>query len=369
MEASSVGGPAKNLIDLGVRGAQTGDIQLAVATFQRGNVPPNNFILAGREARLDVHILSERWRFDLAPRCQLRDLVDRLQPDILQSHNIKSHLFIRSLSLQQHYPWIVFQHGYTNTDLKDRLYNQVDRWTITSAHRVVAVCQAFAQRLVRRGVPSDRIRVQHNSVRPYTAPPAETLAALREQWKLDGQPVLLAVGRLSAEKGHADLLQAISILARDGGTPGRLLIVGDGPERLALEQLTGRLGIEPLVVFAGHQSDVRPYYGLADLLVLPSHTEGSPNVVLEALAAGLPVLATAVGGVPEILTHEQTGLLVPPRDPAAMAAELTRLLLDSALRTRVAAAGLQHSQLFTPEARYQSILRIYRDALDFTARL
>lgn len=365
MESSSVGGPAKNLIDLGVRGAQTGDLHLAVATFQRGSVPPNGFILAGQEAGLDVHVLSERRRFDMSPRQQMRDLIGHLQPDILQSHNIKSHLLIRSLSLQQHYPWVVFQHGYTTTDLKDRLYNQVDRWTITAADRVVAVCQAFAHNLVRRGVALDRIRIQHNSVRPFVAPPAETLAIVREQWKLDGQAVLLTVGRLSAEKGHADLLRALSILTRRGNPPGRLLIVGDGPERLALQQLAIGIGIEHLVVFAGHQSNVQPYYGLADLLVLPSHSEGSPNVVLEALAAGLPILATAVGGVPEILTHEQTGLLVPPRDPPAMAAALERLSAEPALRSQLAAAALRHSRVFTPEARYQSILGVYREVLDF----
>jgi glycosyltransferase involved in cell wall biosynthesis len=144
----------------------------------------------------------------------------------------------------------------------------------------------------------------------------------------------------------------------------KLVFVGDGPEREPLADLVGKLGISRHVIFAGHRQDVRPFYSIAMLLTLPSHTEGSPNVVLEAMAAGVPVAATAVGGVPEILTDGVTGLVVPPNDVLSMAEAIRRLLGDGALRDRLArAARVRIEESFTPEAYSDSLLRIYDDAL------
>ena len=290
MEATTVGGPSKNLIQIGLRGAQAEaghQLALSVVTFQRGlSDTPTPFVAAAQQAGLPVHVLTERRRFDSAPIRQLKELVSSVRPDIIQSHNIKSHLFVRATGLHQLYPWVAFQHGYTATDLKDQIYNQVDRWTLRAAHRVVAVCQAFANRLETRGIPKERIRVQHNSVRPFDPPLAQATAELRNKFGLDGYLVILAVGRLSREKGHADLLQAAAQLSKQSLAPWKLLLVGDGPEQANLEAQRKALGLESEVIFAGHQTDVRPFYAAADLLALPSHTEGSPNVVLESMAAG-----------------------------------------------------------------------------------
>ncbi len=367
MEASVVGGPAKNLIQTGKLGAQAGSglpgLELSIVTFQRGS--SNAFADSAREAGLDVHVLQERGRFDTAPLEQLKSVVEQVRPDIVQSHNIKSHLFVRLLGLHKRYPWIVFQHGYTATDLKDRIYNQVDRWTLPQAHRVVAVCQAFAKRLEMRGIASERIRVQHNSVRPFVPSSAEEVAKLREQWHVGDEDIILAVGRLSFEKGQADLVRAVAELSRRRmERPWRLMLVGEGPESAGLRTLAASLGVADRVVFAGQQSEMRPYYSMAHVLALPSHSEGSPNVVLEAMAAGLPIVATSVGGVAEILTHEQTGLLVPARDSASMMEGLARLLEDPGFsRTLATRAGQHAAEAYSPEAKYRSLLAIYDDLL------
>jgi glycosyltransferase involved in cell wall biosynthesis len=114
----------------------------------------------------------------------------------------------------------------------------------------------------------------------------------------------------------------------------------------------------------GHQPDMRAYYAIATLLALPSHTEGSPNVVLEAMAAGVPIAATTVGGVPEILEHGHTGLLVPARQPAAMAEAIRRLLEDSMLRTQLASAARHQVEVrFTPQTYYRSLVTVYQEIL------
>jgi len=174
-----------------------------------------------------------------------------------------------------------------------------------------------------------------------------------------GEAIVLAVGRLSAEKGHADLMEAVALL---DDVPGfRLVLVGDGPERARLEkQALGRR-----VVMVGHQADVAPFYAAATLLALPSHSEGSPNVVLEAMAAGVSVAATEVGGVPEILENGRTGLLVPARDAAAMAAAIRRLLTEPDTRRALSsAASAEVEAHYTPEAYRESMIAFYERMLE-----
>ncbi len=156
------------------------------------------------------------------------------------------------------------------------------------------------------------------------------------------------------------------MLSNTKGVPDfRVVLVGDGPERESLVRLASRLGIEAKVTMTGFQRDTKPYYSIATLLAVPSHTEGSPNVVLEGMAAGLPIAATAVGGVPEILEDGLTGLIVPPRNPDAMADAILRILTDPEMRLRLgAAAQLQAESNFTPHAYKRSLIEFYQKTLD-----
>jgi glycosyltransferase involved in cell wall biosynthesis len=217
----------------------------------------------------------------------------------------------------------------------------------------------------RLGVAPDRIRIQHNSVRPFARPTDEVVARVRHDLGIAGERVVLTVGRMSREKGHADLLRAIKLMVERGTFHNcRVVLVGDGPEIESLKALSAKLGLGESIRFAGHQADVGPYYALATILALPSHSEGSPNVVFEAMAAGVPVVATAAGGVPEILTDEQNGLIVPLSDPVAMAKGIERLLQDEPLRSRLIEASRQcAATLYTPEARCRSLVTLYEEAL------
>ncbi len=356
MEATRAVGPARNLIEFAARARP--DAELTIATYQRGG-EPTPFIQAIGAAGVPVKIIHEQRRFDLGVRSQVREMVARLRPDIIQTHNVKSHLLIRWLGLWRERPWVAFQHGYTATDWKDRLYNQCDRWSLRRAHRLVAVCGEFARRLERRGVPASRIVVQHNPVAPFLAPPAEEVAAVRKSLGLAGDEfVVLTVGRLSREKGHRDLLEAAAIVR------GRavFVIVGDGPERAALEKQVRELGLSKSVLFAGYQPHVRPYYALSDVVAVPSHTEGSPNVVLEAMAAGIAVAATRVGGVPEIVTDGGTGLLIERGDSHGMAEALKRLMADPDLRRRLGEAGQRLvTEKHSIEAHRSALVRLYTE--------
>jgi glycosyltransferase involved in cell wall biosynthesis len=172
--------------------------------------------------------------------------------------------------------------------------------------------------------------------------------------------ILLTVGRLSKEKGHADLLRTVAELRRRSGIPTfRLVLVGDGPELHALESQSASMGIGDVVDFAGHQGNVRPYYAASDIFCLPSHTEGSPNVLLEAMEAGVPIVATAVGGVPEMVTHDRHALLIGAMDAPGMADAMVRLLADSALRARLASAAREQLAAHSPQQYFQNVTSIF----------
>ncbi|MGD0199378.1 MAG: glycosyltransferase family 4 protein [Bryobacteraceae bacterium] len=375
MEAYSVTGPAKNLIEFSRRASRPivgpPRTQVSIVTFQRpSDSSPNAFIVGARTAGLDVDVIHERWAFDVGVIPQLLAVVSERQPHIIQSHNIKSHFLVRYTGLNRRYPWIAFQHGYTATNTKMLLYNQLDRWSLRAADRVVTVCGPFAAALARTGVRPERIVVRHNAVEPFVPAPEAEVARLRAALGIPkGALVVLCAGRLSKEKGHADLIRAIAVVAQGRGTPPfRLVVAGGGPERGSIERTCAALGLVENVILTGYQPDLRVYYQMADMVALSSHTEGSPNVLLEAMAAGLPVVATRVGGVPEIAGHEENALLVEPRDPEAMAAALVRLLRDEDLRKRLGAAARIVTFKYTPEAYFRGLLDIYRQVLSLRGK-
>jgi glycosyltransferase involved in cell wall biosynthesis len=202
-------------------------------------------------------------------------------------------------------------------------------------------------------------------VRAFLRPDDAAVAAARAELKaLPNARLLVAIGRLSREKGHADLMNAFAQLCETYPEPLHLAIVGEGVARGELEQQRAQMGLEERVSLVGLKSDVRPYYAMADVFVLPSHSEGSPNVLLEAMAAGCASVATRVGGVPETVTHEKTALVVPPCDPAAMAEAIRRLLDDPALCSRMGAEAKRVAESeFSPEHYTRSMIQMYQHVL------
>jgi glycosyltransferase involved in cell wall biosynthesis len=373
IESPTVTGPARNIIEFGKLGVVAEPdlpaVETMVVTYWRG-AGESPVAAAARNAGLLVATILERRRWDTGVIPQLRRIIADYRPDILESRNIKSHFLVRMLGLHKRYPWVAWNHGYTERDWLDRAYSQLDRWSLQAAFRVVTVCRPFAETLERRGVDGRKITILHNFVKPFVPAPTEDVEGLRRSLGVQNRAVILAVGRLSSEKGHAILLQAAARLEKMNEAPDfRVVVVGDGPEQENLQRLTARLGIGQRIVMAGFQTDVRPYYCLSTLLALPSYSEGSPNVVLEAMAAGLPIAATAAGGVPEILEDGVTALMVPPGDPQAMAEVILRILRDKALASRLAAAARSCAQSkYTPQAYRRSLTGFYLATLEAASK-
>ena len=375
IEAGSITGPAKNLLQfaqLGRSGQVDPPIEVSIAVFQRGDTPANLFIETARQFSIPVYPIPEAGRFDWAVVPRLRALARELKPDLVQTHAVKSHFLIRASGLHCLAPWVAFHHGYTWPDLRARLYNQVDRWSLRAARQVLTVSRPFRDELARQGVPRKRIEIVHNAIDPQWGAFARTTqlaAALRAGLGISAEKkVILIVGRLSREKDHRTLLEAVHELRADArnGTapPAHLVVVGDGPERPGIEETIRALDLGDAVTLVGQVPTAEPYYGIADVSVLSSLSEGSPNALLESMAARVPVVATSVGGIPEIVSHEQSALLVNPRDRAGMTRAIKAILTDESLaRTLAARARDRILAHYTPDSRARRLAGIYRSIL------
>jgi glycosyltransferase involved in cell wall biosynthesis len=224
-----------------------------------------------------------------------------------------------------------------------RLGRVVDRVVDRQTDAVVANSQAVADYAVRvHGVDPRRIHIVHNGVEPIPPMDAAARAAIRARWAVPMDALVVgAVGRFHPIKGHDLLLDAFA--AADPGAVGaHLVLVGDGDRRSALEAQARELGIADLVHLPGAEPDPRAVYGAMDIAAQASRSEGMPNALLEAGAAGLPIVATAVGGTPDIITSDAMGVVVPAGDVGALAGGLRRLLADAPLRARMGAAVRAH---------------------------
>ena len=176
--------------------------------------------------------------------------------------------------------------------------------------------------------------------------------------------VALCIGRLSREKAQADLVEAAALLRSENKQRKiRFILAGEGPDEQMLKDAARSLLVDDWFIFTGPVQDLRPYYTLANFLVLPSHTEGSSNVLLEAMAAGLPIIATAVGGVPEIVETEKEALLVEKQNPIALGRAIERLLDDANLQIKLADGARQRVSAYSPAAYCDSILSLYQSCL------
>ena len=204
----------------------------------------------------------------------------------------------------------------------------------------IAVSEAVKRDCVERlRMDANRVTVIHTGIDPPPERNAAAAESLRRTWGVPpGEPLIVTVARLSYEKGIDTLIDAAALL-RETHPRARVAVVGDGPDERGLEEQIRRRGVADVVQLAGFHADVWPVFEAADIVCMPSKSEGMPNVLLEAMATGCPVVATNVGGVPEAISSGENGLLVEPKDAAALASALASLIDDAPMAQRLARAA------------------------------
>lgn len=283
---------------------------------------------------------------------------------IWHGHDYKSNLL--GLALARLWPMrlVTTAHGWTGETWRTRLYRRLDLWAMRRYERVAAVSPLLAHQCREAGVASDRVSYLPNGielddyVRQYE--PAEARRALGIGAE---RCAIGVVGRLSAEKGVDRALHCLAAL-RQRYPQAQLHVVGDGPQRAALHALAASLQIEPHVRFWGWQANPRRLFEAMDMLLLPSHTEGAPNAVLEAMALRTPVAATDVGAVREMLDDGRCGVVLPAGDVSRWPALIAPLVVSSARREILAErAAARVARHYTFALRMQRMIGLYEQVL------
>lgn len=312
------------------------------------------FLTAIAADGVDTSTIAVSARGYLRERAAVRRLCEELRPDVVHTHGYRSDVADSGVARSMGIPTVTTLHGFTGGDRKNRLYEWLQVEALRSFAAVVAVSRAMADRLAARGVNPRRLHTIPNAFDP-DRPRLERAEARLRLGVSDQDFVVGWVGRLSPEKGGDVLLDALALLPGPGV---RGAIVGDGPDRAALEERTRSLGIADRVNWAGTIPDASRLFPGFDAFVLSSRTEGMPIVLLEAMAARVPVVATRVGGVPDVVSGAEA-LLVPSEDPEGLAAAVGAVREDAAgARERASAARRRLEREFSVEPwlrRYETL--------------
>lgn len=340
-------GPAKTII------ARGGEVTLVVPSRPDLPIPP--FAVFARENGVPCRVMVDRSALDLQLLRELRAFIADWQPDIVETHGYKATglmYLLRKLGMQV--PWLGYFHGTTDLGLKDRIYHRLDMAMLGSADRIVVPSR---RQVGLFGKAEARTRVIH------TALPDDEAGQPVVRAGVEGRaPVLGVVGRLSREKGVDVFLDTLARLALDG-RPFKAVIAGAGPARAELEAKAAQLGLGERVSFLGHVAAMDEVYRTLDVLVIPSRSEGLPNVLLEAMRHGIAVAATDVGAMPEVLDVAPGAFrMVPAENPAALADGILRAIEDisaaHAITARAAAAAA-----FSLSGRMARLDRLYGEVL------
>ncbi len=307
---------------------------------------------------LDLIPLAPKTEMDLSAAWRLSRVIKRLTPDIVHAHDphaVAMAGLALSMSTQAVKPPLVASR---RVDFHLR-QSAMSRWKYRQVERFLCASDAIRRMLVADGVPEAKTVTVHEGIdvgRVAAAPPAN----LHEELFLPhGAPIVGNVAALVPHKGQRHLVEAAALVIRQV-PDARFVIAGEGELRPSLERLIKDRRLEKHVLLAGFRPDVLSLHKAFDLFVMSSVTEGLGTSLLDAMAAGKPIVATSTGGIPEVVSDGLNGYLVPPRDHEAMAAAIVRLLRDAELRRRLGSAGLARvREQFSAERMVERTLSEY----------
>ncbi len=347
------GGEAQTLLLCSGLAARGHDVLLAAA-------PGGALLARARAAGLATRGVRIRGDGDLFGIAALARIAASHRPDLAHLHTSRAHAAGWAISLlSPRLPIVVSR----RVDFAPA-GNPLTRIKYTSrVDCFLAVSRRVGDVLAACGVPPERVRTVYSGVPARARPDAARRARLRAELALpEGAPIVGSVGALAPHKDPLTLLRGSAIVLR-ARPAARLLLVGEGPLRADVEREARALGVSDRVVLAGFRDDPIDCLSLLDVFAVASHLEGLNTTVLDAMALGLPIVATRAGGIPEIVADGECGVLVPPADPEALARALLLLLEDREMAASLGAAARERSRSFTEERMVSETERVYRDVL------
>lgn len=312
------------------------------------------------DSGVTVHALERRHGFDARVGRDVGRIAQAHRATVMHCHHYSPFVYGSIARLWGARCAVVFTEHGRLSDARPSLKRRAANVVLSRLpDRVFAVSQELRRHLVAEGFPADTVDVIYNGIDPDPDVDLTAGARIRHQFNISPNTLVIgSVGRLDPVKDLVSLITALVTIRRNHRA--ELVIVGDGSERARLEAAAVECGVAPFVHFVGYRSDAREWLAGCDVYVNSSISEGVSLTILEAMAASLPVIATNVGGTPEVL-DSTCGILIPPRDPAAIAVALARLACDSRLRAELGRAARKRvEERFTLERMIHEYSGVYR---------
>jgi len=344
------------LVNLGVALLRQG-YRCLVGVFCDARFPHTEIGERASKRGLEVEIVPCSGRFDWRAVAGVRKLLDKHQVDVLHTHGYKADIYGGLAAWGRRLGLVATCHNWPHPSRSMRAYAALDRLVLRTFDRVVVVSDAVGAILRHSGMSEGKLRTIANGVEVERFQGAQpSLKSSSSTFSVVG-----FVGRLVPGKGADVLLRAAPrVLSRYPNS--RFMLVGDGPARQELESLASQLGVTDRVLFAGVREDMPQVYGSFDLLVLPSLCEAMPMCVLEAMAAGKPVIATRVGAVPKLIEDDKTGMLIEPGDVAGLSAAILKLLEAPERAQRLGKNGqARATEQFSADAMAREYAHLYAE--------
>ncbi|MCS6284991.1 MAG: glycosyltransferase [Nitrospira sp.] len=330
---------------------------------------PGPFVGRMQARGVDARVIELVPLFNPLALLRLARLLNEEGVTILQTHGARANFYGRVAGWLAGVPVVVSTvHNsiadYERSGLKRWAYSTALRSTLRWVSRIICVSEAIRQSVIEDDPSAaDLAETVHNGVDPVWGKRVGGGEKVRRELGVTDGPLLVTVARLTEQKGHRDLIEALALL-RDQWPYLQCVCVGDGELKQPLEELAAARGVSSMCRFVGSRDDVMDFYAAADMVVLPSHSEGFPFVILEALAMGKPVIATSVNGVPEVIEHLKTGLLVKARDVAGLAGAIQSLLEHPDRAAQLGHAGRALVQAhFTVDRMVEKTVTVFDAAL------
>lgn len=363
IDTINIGGPGKGILQFLKCGGAKKTMPVIVL-FDTGTIHKWQFKDELAKLHATIESLRQRVIYDPLLIPQGWKVIKKYGIQILQSHGYKGHVFCFILKMITGLPWVGFVHGWTAEDLKIKLYSKLDRFILRFANKVVIVSESFKKRINLNWVKEEKISTIHNAIDPVEFATVSGDGGIRSRYGLrDDERIIGVVGRFSPEKGQEIFIDAFR-LVRDSVPNIKAMLVGEGQNKGILIEEVKKYGIEKDVIFTGYQEEMAQYYKAFDVVVMPSLSEGMPNVALEAMLFQKPVIATNVGGMAEVVIDGITGKVIEPKNSQLMAREIIQLVSNSDLMDRYGRAGRERViSEFNPNVRVQKIIDLYKEIL------
>ncbi|MCK4785497.1 MAG: glycosyltransferase family 4 protein, partial [Desulfobacteraceae bacterium] len=327
-DTDKVCGPGKTILET-VAHIDKAEFDLTIGLFLLNRERTNAYYDAAVDRGIPILAIRTFHQFDPSIIFKIIRIIREKNIHILHSHEYKSDLIAYAVSRIYRIPIMTTAHGWISNNKKSALYIRLQKKVLPKFDRVIAVSPLIKSQLIGSGVSPDKVSLVYNAIVVEDYNPSNVEPGyLRKKFNLPDNSILIGnVGRLSPEKGQIQFIKAATEVLNKH-PECFFVLIGDGPSREMLENECKNLKLVEKIIFTGHEADVRKVYKDLDIVALTSYTEGFPNVMLEALCMGKPVLATDVGGTSDIVINNHTGILIPARDPDAIAKGLLKILKD-----------------------------------------